>query len=386
MNGHRFGWAVVSLVLGTGAGSATAAPPGAGKPSAAGAERMFGTFDSDGDGKVILNDLPGPAAQRMKVADADGDGAVTRDELKRHFSSEPASGEKQPGSDVGKPKKPADEGRDFGKMFDKLDANADGKLEGDEIPAKMRDRLSRVDANGDGAIQREEMLSRMGKRPDRGPGGGRPSPAAMIEQLKLLDVDGDGKVALADLPEKAQKLAQKMDTDGDGSISTEEMQRGLPTGRPESGLARLDLTAGPEALFKNFDGNADGKLSKEELSVMPGPFLEKLDTNADGELTKEEIDPQWEKLRSRLEGMKGKRAQAPSEQVGARTLFLSQDADADGRVTKEEAKGTLAERFDELDGNKDGKLDEQEVEKGFVPSQTPPPPIKKKKAKGNAQA
>jgi Ca2+-binding EF-hand superfamily protein len=342
-------------------------------------ERMISRFDLDGDGKVMLKDLPGPAGERMKEADKDGDGVLTRQEIDAHFGEGAVPVFGTPGKEGANPKKPGGEGRDFGKMFEKFDANADGKLEGEEIPAKMRDRMDRFDKNKNGVIEKDELLGRMGKRPGGGPEGGRPGPAAMMEQLQMLDVDGDGKVPLADLPEMAQRFAGRLDKDQDGSISMEEIKSGLPTGRPESGLSKLDLTGGPEALFKNFDGNSDGKLSKEELSALPNLPLDRLDQDGDGVLTREELDSQWGKLQSRIEGMRGKKGRAPSEQVGARQLFHSQDADADGRVTKEEAKGTLLERFDVLDSNKDGRLDEQEVEKGFVPAEEAPRPKKNKK-------
>ena len=67
------------------------------------------------------------------------------------------------------------------KMFERSDANGDGKLTGDEIPERMRDKLKMIDKDGDGSISKSEfaaMASRMedgqGKRPgkDGNTGGG----------------------------------------------------------------------------------------------------------------------------------------------------------------------------------------------------------------------
>ncbi len=62
------------------------------------------------------------------------------------------------------------------RMFETRDADGDGKLTGDEIPERLRDRVSNVDTNGDGSIQKSEMeamLERIGNggaglRPGRG--------------------------------------------------------------------------------------------------------------------------------------------------------------------------------------------------------------------------
>ena len=56
-------------------------------------------------------------------------------------------------------------------------------------------------------------------------------------------------------------------------------------------------------------------------------------------------------------------AGAPGRGQGKTALdvFNSQDADGDGRVSKEEAKGPLAEQFDKIDADKDGKLSRQEA-------------------------
>jgi hypothetical protein len=62
------------------------AAPGArgrpwGPPSAA---SVLGWFDKNKDGKLTKDELPGPLAARILAADADGDGAVTAEELEAH--------------------------------------------------------------------------------------------------------------------------------------------------------------------------------------------------------------------------------------------------------------------------------------------------------------
>ena len=54
-------------------------------------------------------------------------------------------------------------------MMDRMDADKDGKLTGDEIPAFMQNRINDVDKNSDGAIDLDEL-----KAAAPAPRGGRP--------------------------------------------------------------------------------------------------------------------------------------------------------------------------------------------------------------------
>lgn len=59
----------------------------------------------------------------------------------------------------------------------RIDADGNGKVEGEEISERMAERASEIDTDGDGAISKEEFLagmaSRGGGRGERGAGGGR---------------------------------------------------------------------------------------------------------------------------------------------------------------------------------------------------------------------
>jgi hypothetical protein len=62
-------------------------------------------------------------------------------------------------------------------IFDRSDADKNGKLEGDEIPERMRDGMDRIDEDKDGALTPEEFRKGMsrGGRPSGPRGGGRGS-------------------------------------------------------------------------------------------------------------------------------------------------------------------------------------------------------------------
>jgi Ca2+-binding EF-hand superfamily protein len=220
---------------------------------------------------------------------------------------------------------------DIAKLFDKLDANHDGFITSDEVPQESRrlfDRLlRRGDKNADGKLRRDEFTSAMSEdRPAADPAGG-----SVPQTGGLSGIGSIGAVA-----------------DGPGRFM---------------GIA----------VFRALDTNADGKLDAKEI-VAAVDVLKKL-ANNDGEITREEL------LESLPPGMgPGGRgagrgpAGAPGTAAGGqpdqgemsplaafKRMMSMFDKNGDGKLQKDELPPRLAERFDDLDANKDGALDESEI-------------------------
>ena len=91
-----------------------------------------------------------PAAESGGDASTEGDRGANRDGRRR--------GRRGEGGREGRGR-----GGRGGGMFQRFDANGDGKLSGDEIPERMRGMLEQLDTDKDGAISQEEFRSGSGQ-------------------------------------------------------------------------------------------------------------------------------------------------------------------------------------------------------------------------------
>ncbi len=96
--------------------------------------------------------------KHFNAMDADGDGAVTLEEMQA-AKHRPHRGERA----EGKP-----EGKERGDRFARLDADGDGRISKDEFMAGSQKMFERMDKNDDGKIERGEMRGGHGKKSKSG--------------------------------------------------------------------------------------------------------------------------------------------------------------------------------------------------------------------------
>ncbi len=112
------------------------------------------------------------------------------------------------------------EGRGHGmERIKQADTNGDGMISREEAKALPRilEHFSEIDANGDGQITADELRAFHAKRMEK----------VRAEHWKKLDTNGDGRVSLEEAKANAPRLAKhfaEIDANGDGFITPDEMQ------------------------------------------------------------------------------------------------------------------------------------------------------------------
>ena len=191
--------------------------------------------------------------------------------------------------------------------------------------------------------------------------------------IKRFDKNKDGYLSKDELPGRLQPFFDQADKNDDGKLDKREVAAMLQSLRKRFGQAANKTGSQPDiervvaGFLQRMDTNKDGKISRDEAKGMLAQTFDQLDANKDGYLDKSE-------LRKAAERLLAVRKAAPSPEAARRVArpesskgvappldFDALDRNADGRLSREELKGTpLAEQFDAIDTNKDGKIDPKE--------------------------
>lgn len=124
----------------------------------------------------------------------------------------------------------------IGRLLKRLDANQDGQLARDEVPAKLWTRLARADADGSGSVSKDELKAfrkaqraASGRYADggkRGKGGkgkqGRKGRRG--RRFERADKNGDGALTADEVRPEVWERISKADADGDGAVTRDELK------------------------------------------------------------------------------------------------------------------------------------------------------------------
>ena len=283
-------------------------------------KESFKQFDQNGDGKLTKDELPEPLRERIgQVFDRLGKTELTQEEwvqgAERFMGQTGGAGGQRP---------------EPGAAFKRLDANGDGKLTKDELPAEMRERMAPLfERLGKSELTQDEFTQggppggRPGQNPQsRRPEGGRPEEAAAPESGRRPDQPR----AEGNRGPDARRPEGERRPEGD----RREGDRGPDQPRSENGR-RPEGDRGPDARRPESERRPEGRRPEGE--------------RREGDRGPEERRPEGDR---RPDGPRGP------------MIIRKLDKNNDGRVSKDEL-AKLVDLFDELDTNHDGQLDPFEL-------------------------
>lgn len=112
-------------------------------------------------------------------------------------------------------------------MFDRMDANNDGKIDAADRAARQARMFDRIDTDKNGSISKAEFAAMHEMRGERrgaastgGAHDGHRKGGGMMG--KMADTNGDGTITRAEFDAGVKARFAKLDTNGDGTVSAAE--------------------------------------------------------------------------------------------------------------------------------------------------------------------
>ncbi len=317
--------------------------PGEGRPLG-NPEEIFSRMDTNGDGKLTINEAPERARQMLeglfRRAGKEREGSLSKEEFVKNFPAGPREGERRP------------EGADRPREGER-------KPEG-ERPREGERRPEGADRPRDGERRPEGDRPREGDRRPEGadrPREGRPMEGRGPAFFRMLDKNQDGRLSKDELA-KATDLFDELDRNHDGQLDPAELFAGPggPPGPREGNPPGRDRGDAPREDAPRRDGAPRGDAPRGDNPRGDAPRRE---AAPEGDRPAGDRRPEAERAR----GDRQPGADANRERSAA-PIFQRLDRDGDGKISKDEAPEAMKERFSMLDTNGDGSVSLEEFRAG----------------------
>jgi Ca2+-binding EF-hand superfamily protein len=229
-------------------------------------QQMLKKLDTNGDGRISLDEYLAGASARFKTIDTQGSGNFTAAQL---AASPQAVKRNQMVANF---------------LVKRMDTAGNGYVTQDEYLTQAKARFAKLDKKGDGKLTVDEFTpvhfprvgAQVAEQANAGHGGKR---AQAI--FAKLDSNHDGVVTQDEYLAAASAQFKALDTAGNGQVTAAEIASSPKALERDSKVA--------EHVVKKLDSNGDGVVSQDEyLAAAKARFI-KLDKNSDGYIDADEI-------------------------------------------------------------------------------------------------
>jgi Ca2+-binding EF-hand superfamily protein len=226
-------------------------------------QHMLQKMDTNGDGRISLDEYLAAASTQFKSIDTKNKGSIDAADL----ASSPQAMER------------IDHRAEA--MVRRLDTAGNGYVTQDEFVAAAQKRFTRLDKNGDGKLTPDELTGRWAHGGNAATKGSGQTGKSTAERFDKLDTNHDGVVTMDEYVAAATALFHQFDTAGDGQVTAAEIEAAPKTQQ------RVVNTA--NRMIKHMDTNGDGSVSLDEYLAAAKTRFAKIDKNGDGYIDADEV-------------------------------------------------------------------------------------------------
>jgi len=188
----------------------------------------FSQLDANGDGAVTMDEVTAVGAAKFAENDTNGDGFLDASELLAAMQANgPQNGDaNRPAPDGSR------QGRGFGQMLQRLDTDQDGQISKAEAVGPVVAQFDKTDTDGNGFLSQDELKAAQAARGDKRPNAGTPE-ERIAKMIEHNDTDGNGMLSPDEAaPDNVGNIFIKMDADGNGSVTKAEWDAAIAAHRP----------------------------------------------------------------------------------------------------------------------------------------------------------
>ena len=252
-----------ALTAATGALAQKSNAPATARPSFF--HHMLKTMDTNGDGRISLDEYLAEAAKHFQAIDAGNKGSIDAADI----ASSPAALARIDGRAEG--------------LVKRLDPAGNGYVTLDEFVAGAQKRFARLDRNGDGKLTPDELTFGHGRRGGNGASAANGDVSRFARQrFDKLDANHDGVVTLDEYVAAATAMYRQFDTAGNGKVTAAEIESAPKTQERALRVANH--------MVARMDTNGDGTVSKDEFLAAAKARFTKIDKNGDGFIDADEVN------------------------------------------------------------------------------------------------